>query len=151
MVEMSIPQVCLVSANRIGKFKQGNHRPIRIKLIAFRWKRTFFEKAKTFKKFGFKITNDMSKKEKELLKSLFVAKKLLKNQGNHNAYIKGTNLYLNNKLVTNFELNGILNSNPYHVQNKKKIAARMVHIKSHNSLQDGKGQYLACNCRLKQE
>lgn len=106
-VGITIPEVCFASSYRIGKYKQGNHRPILIRLIAPRWKIPFFEKLNEFNNLGYSIANDISKEEREVMRPLLRARYLLRNQG-ENAYIKGTNLYVNNKLSTKEEIETIL-------------------------------------------
>ncbi|XP_043461161.1 uncharacterized protein LOC122497864 [Leptopilina heterotoma] len=109
-VGLTIPEVCFVSSYRIGKFHDGNNRPIIIKLIAPRWKKPFFEKVKEFTKLGLAIANDIPREERDLMKPLLKARYLLKNQGKEEVVIKGSNLYVNNKMLSEEEIKNVLDS-----------------------------------------
>lgn len=105
--DIHINELSVDTAYRLGKQQPGKTRPVLIKFIAPRWKKEFFSKIKNLNQLNINITNDLSpmdrKKSSDLLKTRYEMKKK-----GIAATIKNMQLHLNNKPLTNEEIEEIL-------------------------------------------
>lgn len=67
-LDIQIPEVAIADAYRLGK--SGEKRPVMVKFIAPRWVKIVFLKITDFRKLNLIVTNDRTKQERELRKSL---------------------------------------------------------------------------------
>ena len=105
--EVTIPDVCIVDVYRIGKKQDNKTRPVMIKLLAQRWKYSFFEKESKFKELGYSVSSDLSKEKRDVKKKLLKARYILKQEGKA-AAIRNFKLYVENRCLTEKEIDNLI-------------------------------------------
>ena len=104
-----IPEVAILDVQRIGPKTNAACRPVRVKLIAERWKYVIFEKTAELKALGVGIDSDIPKENQELKKKILKARYILRHDGKV-PYMRGLSLKLNKRKLTERELDEIISN-----------------------------------------
>lgn len=122
---LDVPDLCIVTAFRIGKQNSNKIRPILVRLLAPRWKQNFFNKIDNLKKMNINISNDLSPEERDENKRLLKIRFVLRENG-ITTTIKRSGLYRDGHRLTDGNINAIceeiLNvTNPTTTSNSQQI------------------------------
>lgn len=102
-----VPEMCIITTYRVGKYSESNYRPILVKFIAPRWKKPLFEKIDEFRKLNLGISNDLSPEERASRKSLASVKRALIERG-HVVSFRGSTILKDKVPISDAELHDIL-------------------------------------------